>query len=581
MVGPIRDAHLGRYELIARLATGGMGEIFLARLEGAAGFEKLYAIKRILPHLARDARFRAMMIDEARITSRLSHPSICQVYELGETGGDLFIVMEYLEGLTLMPLMVHSARQGHRLPLGMIAGIAQQVTEALHYAHELRDRDGTPYNLIHRDVSPSNILVTLGGVAKVLDFGIAKAKNLSTETQTGTVKGKHAYMAPEQLRGQTFDRGVDIYAVGVLLYEMASLHRLFQRQTDYLTLQAVMELPVPDIRALRADVPPALAYAIHRALHRDRSQRFETVRQLGEAVVAAVAEVERPWSAGQLGEELASRFARELARRSQALSAAVTAAAAPARRAPSVIDDELDDAGEDSDELPEVDPALGPAPALGAFAASASPASLERGPASLERGLSELPDRRHSRAWLWPVAALAVLAVGGGGLALWQRRAPEQAVLVLERQPPTPAAGTGAIAPNGPNGPAGQVAPDGPAGQVGAREAGTTTAPLGDAGPAEPGSKRRDPKSVLQAKIAALRPKLDECLRQHPVTAEVDGKLEVRIEESGEVADVRMRPAALAQTELAGCIERVFRAQRFPKQREALAISLSVSTRVR
>ncbi len=567
MVGPIRDARLGRYELIARLATGGMGEIFLARLEGAAGFEKLYAIKRILPHLARDARFRAMMIDEARITSRLSHPSICQVYELGETGGDLYIVMEYLEGLTLMPLMVHAARQGHRLPLGMIAGIVQQITEALHYAHELRDRDGTPYNLIHRDVSPSNILVTLGGVAKVLDFGIAKAKNLSTETQTGTVKGKHAYMAPEQLRGQTFDRGVDIYAVGVLLYEMASLHRLFQRQTDYLTLQAVMELPVPDIRALRPDAPPALSYAIHRALHRDRALRFETVRQLGEAVVAAVAEVERPWTAGQLGEELAGRFAPELARRSQALSAAVAAAASPIGRAPSVIDDELDEAGEDGEELPEVDPELGPAPELGAYAASA-------GPASLERGAALPPERPRSRAWLWPVAALAMLAVGAGGLALWQRRAPEQTVLVLERQPPVPAAIDA--------GAAGAIAQRAPIGSGGERlDAGAAAVPAVDAGLAESGSKRRDPKSVLQAKIAALRPKLDDCLRRHPVTAEVDGKLEVRIEESGEVADVRMRPAALAKTELAGCIERVFRAQRFPKQREALAISLSISTRVR
>ncbi|HRC58507.1 MAG TPA: serine/threonine-protein kinase, partial [Kofleriaceae bacterium] len=309
MLGDSRNAHLGRYELIARLATGGMGEIFLARLEGAAGFEKLYVVKRILPHLAGDGHFRTMLIDEARIASKLSHPSICQVYELGETDGELYIVMEYLEGVTLLPLLRYAARQGRPLELGMVACVISQVTEALHYAHELRDRDGTFLNIIHRDVTPSNIVITESGVAKVLDFGIAKAKNVSTETQTGTVKGKHAYMAPEQLRGQIIDRRVDVYAVGVLLYEMLALRRLFQRRTDYLTLQAVMEHPVPDIRTFRPDASSALSAALGRALHRDRSERYETVRQLGAAVGDAIAAQDRVWTPSQLGEQLGARVA--------------------------------------------------------------------------------------------------------------------------------------------------------------------------------------------------------------------------------------------------------------------------------
>src|SRR6476660_7140854 len=147
------NGRLGRYELLARLATGGMGEIFLARLEGAEGFEKLYVVKRILPHLADDARFRQMLIAEARIASKLSHGNICQVYELGETDGQLYIVMEYMEGVTLLPLLRKKSKQAGLLDLGFIAGVLQQATEALHYAHELCDRDGEPLGIVHRDVT--------------------------------------------------------------------------------------------------------------------------------------------------------------------------------------------------------------------------------------------------------------------------------------------------------------------------------------------------------------------------------------------------------------------------------------------
>src|SRR4051812_44065803 len=197
---------LGRYELLARLATGGMGEIFLARLEGAEGFEKLFVVKRILPHLADDARFRQMLIAEARLAAKLSHANICQVYELGETDGQLYIVMEFMEGITLLPLLRKASKEGAALDLGFIGGVMQQTCDALHYAHELTDRSGEPLGVVHRDVTPSNIFLTDSGVSKVLDFGIAKVKNESANTQTGTIKGKYAYMSPEQLRGASIDR---------------------------------------------------------------------------------------------------------------------------------------------------------------------------------------------------------------------------------------------------------------------------------------------------------------------------------------------------------------------------------------
>lgn len=317
-------SHLGRYELLAKMASGGMGEIFLARLEGAAGFEKLYVVKRILPHLADDLRFRGMLIDEARIASKLSHPNICQVYELGETDGELYIAMEYLEGVTLLPLLRHAVQNQRPLELGLVACVIQQICEALHYAHELRDRAGTPLNIVHRDVTPSNIFVTESGQAKVLDFGIAKARTISSNTQTGTIKGKHAYMAPEQLRGAALDRRVDVFAVGILLFEMLALRRLFQRRTDYLTLQAVMEEAIPDVRLFRGDLPPALVATLGRALQRERDLRFETVRQLGAAVVDAIASVERVWTPSELGDQLSERFGADLRRRNAGILSAIS-----------------------------------------------------------------------------------------------------------------------------------------------------------------------------------------------------------------------------------------------------------------
>src|SRR5438477_12781652 len=173
------QSRLGRYELLARLAIGGMGEIFLARLEGAAGFEKLYVVKRILPHLADDARFRQMLIAEARIASKMSHPNICQVFELGETDGQLYIVMEYLEGISLLPLLRRFSKNQQQLELGFVAGVIQQTTDAMNYAHELKDRNGEYLGIVHRDVTPPNILITESGVGQGLEFGNAKARGAS------------------------------------------------------------------------------------------------------------------------------------------------------------------------------------------------------------------------------------------------------------------------------------------------------------------------------------------------------------------------------------------------------------------
>jgi len=310
---------LRRYEVLAKLAAGGMGEIFLARLEGAAGFEKLCVIKRILPHLADDSRFRQMMIAEARLAAKLSHANIGQIYELDEIDGQLYIAMEFLEGVTALALLRKAAKLKRPLDLGLIAGVLAQVCDGLHYAHELRDRETGPLGIVHRDVTPSNIFVTETGVAKLLDFGIAKVENVAN-TESGAIKGKYAYMAPEQLRGLEVDRRADIFAAGIVLFELLALRRLFQRKTDYLTFQAVLEQPLRDVRKYRPDAPDALVAVMERALSSQPAQRFDNARQLRAALIAAIGVP--LWGAHEIADYVGANFTEDITRRHANISAA-------------------------------------------------------------------------------------------------------------------------------------------------------------------------------------------------------------------------------------------------------------------
>jgi serine/threonine protein kinase len=318
-----------------------MGEIFLARLEGAAGFEKLFVIKRIIPHLASDSRFRAMLISEARIAANMSHANICQVYELDESDHQLYIVMEYLEGVTLLALLRKYSRQRRQLELGFIGGVIHQVAEGLHYAHELRDRSGELMRIVHRDVTPSNLFLTESGIAKVTDFGVAKAKG-STNTESGAIKGKFAYMAPEQLAGTEVDRRADIFGLGVVIAEMISNRRLFQRKTDYLTFRAVMEQPLPDFRLHRPDLPDALVPVLTRALARDRADRYTTVRELEAAVTQVIG---RPWTQAEISELIRSDFHDELRRHHTEVSGVVNRSAL--RTMPTILESPSDPDAED------------------------------------------------------------------------------------------------------------------------------------------------------------------------------------------------------------------------------------------
>jgi serine/threonine-protein kinase len=302
----------GKYTLVAKLATGGMAEIFLARLHGDGGFEKLVCIKRILPHLARDPQFVSMFLDEARVAARISHPNVCQVFELGEWQGQYYIAMEYLEGV---PLSLF--RRGDYYPLPpdprLIAGFGVQACEGLHHAHQLKAGNGELLGVVHRDVSPQNLFVTVDGVVKVLDFGIAKVQDATSKTSTGAVKGTYAYMAPEQLRNEPLDRRTDVWALGTVLWEALAQRHLFKRETEFLTFQAITHDPIPYICEVRPDVSPLVGDVIARALSRNRDDRFASARALGEALAQAVGPLGGAATSAQISDEVSAAFGATLA----------------------------------------------------------------------------------------------------------------------------------------------------------------------------------------------------------------------------------------------------------------------------
>ena len=317
-----RDARdFGAYQLIAKLATGGMAEIFLARPTGAAN-RNVMVLKRILPHLAEDEHFVTMFRDEAELASKLIHKNICHVHAFGEFGGTWFISMEYLHGVPLSRMMTRLSKVGKMLDFRVVAGIIVQACEGLHAAHEARGPDGQPMNIVHRDVSPPNIMVCADGQVKLLDFGIAKARGVNSRTRTGTVKGKNAYMSPEQILGRPLDRRSDVFALAVVMYEMLAIRRLFHRDSDFLTFKAITEEPIPEIRDRRPDLPPGMRAALLQAMARDPNGRFDSALAFGNAIRNSVSTLGGPATPQDLMRLLATDFGDEMAARDEILKAA-------------------------------------------------------------------------------------------------------------------------------------------------------------------------------------------------------------------------------------------------------------------
>ncbi len=275
-------ASFGRYKVLFPLGAGGMAEVFLAQDAGAAevaGAERLVVIKRVLPALALDEQFIAMFLNEARISTRLNHPNIAHVYEVGQQDGTYYLAMEFIHGADLGAILRRSAEA--RLTPPLAALIASRAAGALHHAHQLSDLQGAPLGVVHRDVSPQNIRVSFEGVVKVLDFGIAKATTNADSTQSGILKGKYPYMSPEQLDGLPLDGRSDVFALGIVLHEMICCRRLFKRESTVQTLKEVAQGVIPRPSEV-AGVPiaPELDAIVMRALERDRDRRFQSAREL-------------------------------------------------------------------------------------------------------------------------------------------------------------------------------------------------------------------------------------------------------------------------------------------------------------
>ncbi|MEZ4409064.1 MAG: serine/threonine-protein kinase [Polyangiales bacterium] len=275
--GPTR---FGRYTLLARLGSGGMADAMLAMLHGDLGFQKLVVIKRMHASLGGDEHFVRMFVDEARLAARLNHPNVVSTTEVGEVDGQYFIAMEYLEGLSLDRVVRSFLQKGEGVPLGFLTRVLCDALEGLHYAHELADFDGRPLAVVHRDVTPSNLFVTYDGLAKVLDFGIAKAATHDEATRTGMLKGKLSYMSPEQFYPDPVDRRSDLWSMGVLIWEMVTGRRLFKGPNDAATFQNIMHMPVPAMASFRDEVPEELDAIVARALSRERGDRFESAEAM-------------------------------------------------------------------------------------------------------------------------------------------------------------------------------------------------------------------------------------------------------------------------------------------------------------
>ena len=323
----------GKYELLARLATGGMAEIFLARRRGAEPGEPMLVIKRILPHLAEDGRFVAMFRDEARLAARIEHVNACRVLDVGTVGETYFMAMEYLHGVPLSRILLRASRAREPLDVRFIGAIMRQSCAGLHCAHQLAAPDGRVLDVVHRDVSPPNIFVDTQGVVKLIDFGVAKARGASQKTRTGTVKGKNAYMSPEQVMGETIDRRSDVFSLGIVLYESLTAQRLFLRDTDFETFRAITKGDPPDVVSRRPDVSPALAAVVARSLERDKEKRYATAQELSDAVTEAIADRGGPASEKEVAAYVHAHFSKELAAKQELLDVAVApeGAARPAR----------------------------------------------------------------------------------------------------------------------------------------------------------------------------------------------------------------------------------------------------------
>jgi serine/threonine-protein kinase len=389
---------LDRYELVAELASGGMATVFLGRILGAGGFQRFVAIKRLHPHLASEQEFVEMFLDEARLAASIHHPNVVPILEVGTSDRGYYLVMEYIEGDTLARLLARAATSRQRIPIPIVLRIMLDTLAGLHAAHELKDDNDQHLSLVHRDVSPQNILVGINGTARITDFGVARAATRLSSTRSGQLKGKLAYMAPEQARGGQIDRRADLFAVGTVLWEVLADKRLFKGEGEADTLNRVLFEPIPRLHDIDPDLPGPLEAVTMKSLDRDPDKRFPTASIFADELEKAARASSSIASVREVADYVQKVLGQDISQQREAVRAWL-AQSEPSRT-------ELDDR--------DIIVGVGGATTTSSSAVSIPPKTLSQTRASSGL-LSEITRARRKRRdrILWAGAGAAVLVVGG------------------------------------------------------------------------------------------------------------------------------------------------------------------------
>ena len=302
----------GKYYLLERINVGGMAEVFRAKAFGVEGFERLVAVKRILPNIAEDKEFIRMFIDEAKLSVQLNHANIAQIFDLGNHEGAYFIALEHVHGRDLRSVFDRCRQLGESMPVAQACFVVMKVCEGLDYAHNKRDQAGRDLHLVHRDVSPQNVLVSFEGEVKLIDFGIAKAAGKGSKTQAGILKGKFGYMSPEQVRGIPIDRRSDVFSCGIVLYELLTGERLFVGESDFSTLEKVRNVEILPPSTYNRKIPDELERIVLKALAKDTDERYANAIDLHDELQAFVYTAGEFYSRKDLAGWMKKQFGKEI-----------------------------------------------------------------------------------------------------------------------------------------------------------------------------------------------------------------------------------------------------------------------------
>ena len=566
--GSVSALRLGKYEILQRIAFGGMAEIYLARASGIEGFEKVVVLKRILPQYAADREFVQMFLREARLAATLDQANIAHVYDIGEEGGSYFYTMEYLHGQDVRGIMRTLKRRDQRLPLEHALGIIMGAASGLHHAHEKKGPDGRPLGIVHRDVSPSNIVVTFDGGVKVVDFGIAKASADPDLSKGYSFKGKLTYISPEQMNTRAFDRRSDIFSLGVVLYEITTHRRFYNGTTDIEVVKQMLEGGIARPSQHTRDYPSDLEAIVMRALETDPERRYPTARAMQRDLEAFARKHSVHVSSTAMAEWMEATFgaARE------AWDVRTPGAETPVTARGGVV------------ELPTIDPVPTPAP---------SKPSTSIPPAVVPE---QQPQPRPRRALPRLVAVgLLMAAIGATGVGLARRR---QLATMVTAPPPTapvvmlvaeggnvaiehPAASQPAPAPPPAPAPTPAPAPAAPAAPATVTDPPHTRPPHGSH---RRGAATAGHASDFSASLARRERELRACFEDAGAKA-ADGGGEIafrfQIRADGHVTSVDVLPESVGSTRLGGCLRRVAAAAVFSPQPKPVTFRIPVSLKVR